>query len=255
VLAIVIPAYRRGTVSDGRKLWGDLRVALHSIEAYADGVDEVVVAWDGPWAPDGMPDDPRIRLLERPPGLDCADGWGWGIEQAQADEIIMMPDDAVLHPDTTRLLLEDVTMIRTQLPDARLGLLGCRSNFVSGAQNVRSPNGSERDDPMACDFGSEHQILATDFIFPVTAWFEKRMWQQIGWAPGLLWYSDMLWSYDLRRAGYSHFISRAYVHHIGMRGTTQAGETREQLDADGRAYLRQHRPDFYELLFEEPAVA
>jgi hypothetical protein len=91
-------------------------------------------------------------------------------------------------------------------------------------------------------------------VLGVTAWFEKRVWQEVGWAPGLLWYSDLLWSYDLRRAGYDLFISRAYVHHIGMRGTTQDGETREQLNEDGLAYLRAHRPDFYEYLTGEVPV-
>jgi hypothetical protein len=38
------------------------------------------------------------------------------------------------------------------------------------------------------------------------------------------------------------------------RSYPQDGETREQLDADGLAYLREHRPDFYEYLTGEVPV-
>lgn len=243
--AIVIPSYRRGDASEGRMLWADLRVALMSVEAYATGVDEVVVGWDGPWEPDGMPPDPRLRLLARPDGLGGAEGLKWTIDQAHADEIIYMPDDVVLHPDTIPLLLEDVATLRKLRPDIEIGLVGCRSNFVVGAANVRSPNGGELA-PNCMQFSSEAQILATDVVFPVVGWFTKRAHDDAPIADGLWWYADQLWSYDLRRAGYELFISRAYAHHVGMRSTGgHGGKSPEQMNEEGLAWLLQNRPDFY----------
>lgn len=243
-LAIVIPSYRRPAESDFHHLWGDLRVALTSVDAYARGV-EVVVAWDGPSEPCCLPANPCVRLLRRPPSVaSSGQAWNWGIEQTDADEIVMMPDDAVLHPDTMALLLEDVAFLRQELPDAKLGMVACRSNFVVGPQNVRSANGGALA-PNALSYDSENQILAAATLYPVVAWFPKAAHREIGgFTLGLEWYCDNLYCHDLKQAGYSLFVSRSYVHHVGMR-TINGGKSTEQLNAEGLAWLRRHRPDFY----------
>jgi len=241
-----MPSYRQGKPDDGRALWADLRVCLHSIEAYAlDDVDEVVIAWEGPWAPDGMPDNPKFRYLERPAGMDMAAAWTWAIEQTHADELIQMGDDSVLHPDTIRMLIEDVEMIRRDQPHRRIGVMGGRSNVVAGAQNIRQPNGGVMNG--ARGFTSESTIMETEFIFTVLAWYTRAAWEHVGRFPaGCIWGGDMLFSYDLKRLGYTNFISRAYMHHIGWRGSELAGGDPAQMKADGDAWLVQNRPDFVE---------
>ena len=243
--SIYLPTYRRGTPEQGRAVWADLRVSLMSVEAYAlDYVDEVIVAWDGPWEPDGMPTHPKFRYIERPAGLDMAEASMFAIEHARTDELIQMADDVVLHPDTLPFLLQDIAMVRQAAPDARIGLLGARSNFICGPQNVRAANGSVMD-PYGVYYLSEGQILPTDRIYTVFCWFTREAYEAAGRFPkGLITYGDMLFSYDLERLGYVNLVSRAYVHHVGMLGTKASGDDPGKLAADALVWLQENRPDF-----------
>ena len=54
--------------------------------------------------------------------------------------------------------------------------------------------------------------------------------------------------YDLMKRGYTNFVSRAYVHHIGQRSTTYGGVTMEELDRAGRAWVKKNRPDVWALM-------
>lgn len=254
--AIVIPTYVGKVAKDARKTWGDLRVCLNAVDAYAaDDVDEVVIAWDGPHAPDDMPRNKKFRFIERPKGLDSAQGMAFAIDQADSDEIFHVQDDSVVHPDATRMMIEDIELIQRQRPDLQLGILGARSNFICGPQNVRcSNNGNWHYGSIFYD--TEGQIMETDIVFPVFAWYRRDAWEKVGRFPeGLTWWSDVLFSYDLARAGYTHFISRAYVHHIGMRGTHASGENTDSLHAAGIAWLKVNRPDFLKYLVERGFVA
>lgn len=243
--SIYVPTWRRGEPSEGRALWGDLRVCLMSLEAYAlDYVDEIVVAWDGPWAPDGMPEHPKFRYIERPPGLNQILGIEFAIDQTRTEELIMVSDDAVFHPDTARVLLEDVEFVRSQAPTTKIGLMGLRTNYAIGVQNVRQPNGTGLDQH-GFQFLSENQILATDRVVTFVVWFTKAAYEVVGRLPtDLIMYSDMLWSYDLEQRGYTNFISRAYAHHIGSRGTAAEGVDAGRMYEEAVAWLAQHRPDF-----------
>jgi hypothetical protein len=240
VLSILLPAARRSTPEEAQTCWGDLRVALASIAAYAPDVD-VVVGWAGLEEPRGLPDNPHVRLVRQAPGITTgSEAWNWCATQTDADELLILGDDCVLHPDSLRLLLEDVAVIREQAAGLRIGMVGARSNFVKGPQNIRSANGGSL---AGIGFDTEQTIVQVDMVVPVAAWVEHAVFDSVGGFPPTNWFADDLICWDLVNAGFSHFTSRAYVHHVGQRGTGQ-GKSDQQLLDEGLAYLRRHRPDF-----------
>jgi hypothetical protein len=253
-ITLVIPSFRKGIPSYEYHLWDDLRVCLTSVEAYAsDPPDsprnflvDTIVGWDGPREPNRMPADSYVTFLERPKGLSGTAAFNWCVEQAKTERIIMLNDDAVLHPSTLKLLMEDWNQL-AQTPDLKMGLLGCRSNFVAGAGNIRQPNGGALG---GIAYTSEERVLPVDTVFPVCAMVNKSAYLEAGGLqPALNWYSDNLLCFDLKKSGHSHFVSRAYVHHIGMRGSvSDAGLSMAEENAKGLAWLKANRDDYYRVV-------
>jgi hypothetical protein len=58
-------------------------------------------------------------------------------------------------------------------------------------------------------FESEQHILRTDIIAPICAWIHRDAWIDF---PPINWFSDDVQCLEMKR---QHFISRAYVHHVG----------------------------------------
>lgn len=241
MLSILLPAARRSTPEEAQTCWGDLRVALASIQAYAPSVD-VVVGWNGLEEPRNLPDNPRMRLIRQAAGITTgSEAWNWCATQTDAEELLILGDDCVLHPDTLRLLLEDVAFIEAA-ERTNIGFVGCRSNYVKGHQNIRVSQGS----PMrGLAFEAEQRILRTDMIVPVAAWIRHETFDLVGGFPPTNWFADDVCCWDLVNAGYTHYVSRAYVHHVGERATGQ-GKSNQVLYDEGIAWLRAHRPDFLE---------
>jgi hypothetical protein len=241
MLTILLPAARRSIPAEAQTVWGDLRVALASIQAYAPAVD-VLVGWNGLEEPRGLPDNPNVRLVRQAPGITTgSEAWNWCASQTDSDELLILGDDCVLHPDTLRLLQEDVAFIGSRYGD-QVGFVGCRSNYVKGSQNIRDPNGSTQ---LNISFSSEQTIFTTDMIVPVAAWIKHEVFDRVGGFPPTNWFADDVCCWDLVNLGFTHFVSRAYVHHVGERGTGQ-GKTPEILLAEGMAWLQANRPDFLE---------
>jgi hypothetical protein len=240
LLSILLPAARRSTPEEAQTCWGDLRVALASIAAYAPDVD-VVVGWSGLQEPRDLPPNPRVRLLEQAPGITTgSEAWNWCATQTDAEELLILGDDCVLHPDSLRLLLEDVRVVKDSGQGLQVGMVGARSNYVKGPQNVRSANGGGIN---GFGYDTEQRIFALDMVVPVAAWVEHAVFDSVGGFPPTNWFADDVICWDLAQAGYTHFVSRSYVHHVGQRGTGQ-GKSSQQLLEEGIAWLRAHRPDF-----------
>ena len=240
MLSILLPAARKATPETAQSAWGDLRVALQSIAAYAPEY-EVVVGWNGLEEPENLPANPNMKLVRQAPGITTgSEAWNWCAGQTDAEELLILGDDCVLHPDTLRLMYEDITAITEQLPGTRLGFLGARSNYVKGPQNVRSANGAKS---LGLNFDSEANILRAEMIVPVAAWVRHDVFDSVGGFPPTNWFADDICSWDMVRAGYSHFVSRAYVHHVGERATGQ-GKGSQVLLEEGLAWVCRHRPDF-----------
>lgn len=240
MLSILLPAARRSTPEEAQTCWGDLRVALASIAAYAPGVD-VVVGWNGLEEPRDLPPNPAVRLLRQAPGITTgSEAWNWCAQQTDAEELLVLGDDCVLHPDSLRLLLEDAERVTAAHADREPGFVGARSNHVKGPQNVRWSAGN----PLrTIAFPHEQTILEVDMVVPVAAWIRHEVFDSIDGFPRTNWFADDLACWDLRRMGYDHYVSRAYVHHVGERGTGQGKSPQILLD-EGMAWLRANRPDF-----------
>ncbi len=203
---------------------------------------------EGPLPPGGPPPNPRLVLVRQPEDArSYGEAYQFAVERATAEEIILLNDDAVLLPTTVPVLLEDVELLRRHRPPVRPGFVACRSNFAPGAQNIRSPNGGTLRGGLV-RWTTEQSILAAERVSPIAAWIERRALREIGGFPPINWFSDDLMCFDLSRRGYTHFVSRAYVHHVGMRATTEDGTTPRDLLEEGLAWVRRHRPDFLAVL-------
>lgn len=231
---ILIPSYRSAKTKD---TWVDLNVCLASIEAYAPECPRFI-------GYDGEPEETLFMyrsFTRRPPGLSGPAAYTWCAKNVNARHLVLMNDDAVFHPDTVKRLIEDWQTLKSK--STPIGFLGTRSNFVAGAANVRHANGGVLG---GLAYSSEDQILAVDTVFPVCAMIDRDVYLDAGgFQPEINWYADNLLCFDLKKKGYQHFVSRAYVHHVGMRGTfAEAGRSMAEENARGLAWLAKNRPDY-----------
>jgi hypothetical protein len=171
-----------------------------------------------------------VTVIERP--AECrssAQAAWWLADRFCGDEFIVFSDDCVAMPDTFTTLLADVEMLKQAVGE--VGIVGCRSNYAAGAQNIRNPNGSKR---LGLQWGSENELIETTFIAPFVAWLSKEHLKGFN-APDFEWYADNWHCEQLTARGFRHFVSRAYVHHIGMRSSLAQGKTMAEMNDAGRA--------------------
>jgi len=167
------------------------------------------------------------------------------IEQTSDADLLFLNDDCVVMPSTMSLLQDDLLAIE-ELGVARLGLVGLRSNYVAGLQNIRRPAPRKDGKPSRFANGiryeSEDFLIATDAVFGVAFYAPRDALRAVSddWTR-VHWWGDTLLSWDLAKLGYSHFVSRSYVHHHGSRS---GGEEKwGQWDAEARVWIKAHRPE------------
>jgi hypothetical protein len=156
----------------------------------------------------------------------------------------------VLHPDTLTRLLEDAALITGS--GFQIGMLACRSNFAPNMQNIRAANGGTWGGG-AFGYDTENTVFRAERVSPFCAYVSREASDICG-AADLEWYSDDIACFDLVNAGYTNWISRSYVHHIGMRSsigaTDDAPEVMTRMKADSLAWIRINRPDFWQHLVD-----
>ncbi len=228
---VLVPAVARGQ-------WEDLRLLLWSLRFYLPGVP-VTVAYKGGEPPPGHDDVEWLRQPED--ARHFGDACRFLVASAKgADGLLFLNDDSVITPDLGLRVRYDLAALHEKkLP---LGLLGLRSNFVAGDQNIRS-HGKVRN---GMNNPEEEMLTETHVVFGVGFWVSAAVLARIpdDWTR-IHWYGDSLLSLDLRKAGFRHFVSRAYLHHVGSR-SSGGKEKWLAWHYEALAWLREHRPEAVE---------
>ena len=146
------------------------------------------------------------------------------------DEIIIANDDIVLRPDTYRTLLQDVQFIKTQCD--KVGFVAARSDSVRPSQSIQSP--------------IPRDIYMCPVISPLFAYISKQAFSEAQFPP-LNWYSDDVICQDLNNLGYTHFVSRAYVHHVGSQ---TIGLDFDKLTEQAKPWIKENRNKYYREWFK-----
>jgi hypothetical protein len=165
-------------------------------------------------------------------GANFGDAYNFAAREAfkRHDEILVCNDDIVFTPTTWAVLLADVAHLRKVVPN--LGYVATRSDYARGEQNVRSGRGK-------IDFlryESERHIAETPVIAPICAWIHRDSWVDF---PPINWFSDDVQCADMKRR---HFISRAYVHHVGSQ---TCGQDAQRCYEDAEPWLLANRPELH----------
>ena len=172
------------------------------------------------------------RYVHHKVGANFGDAYNFAAREAfkRHDEILVCNDDIVFTPTTWAVLLADVAHLRKVVPN--LGYVATRSDYARGEQNVRSGRGK-------IDFlryQSEWHIVETPVIAPICAWIHRDSWVDF---PPINWFSDDVQCADMKRR---HFISRAYVHHVGSQ---TCGQDAQRCYEDAEPWLLANRPELH----------
>ncbi len=111
-----------------------LRECLHSIERFTTTPYEVIV-FDNASTDGSLPylrTVDNITLVESPVNLGCPVGRSQAMSLARGDFVVLLDNDAMVTPDWL------VRMLTHMKGDPQIGILGPRSNYVSGSQLVNS---------------------------------------------------------------------------------------------------------------------
>jgi hypothetical protein len=158
------------------------------------------------------------------------------------DSLIVCNDDVVFTPTTYELLKKDYDFL-TGDREFKVGWLGCRSDYVLHDQNIRFP--VQGDHAQGLKYVSESQIKEAKVIAPICAAVTKDAWNAAKF-PSINWFSDNIICMDMSRAGFQHFVSRAYVHHAGSQ---TVGMDYEKCLEEPKSWLKTNRPDMYEVFY------
>lgn len=159
------------------------------------------------------------------------------------DEVIVCADDLVLTPDSYRLLCEDIEKLKSQHGD-KVGFVAAHSDFTRYTQNIRYKQ-LETDTLEYGKWSWEHECRPIRRLSPIFHYLSKTMWKNIV-VPDIEWYSDDVMCEDLNALGYKHYISRAYVHHVGSHTLGRDGV---KLTKDAMPWLQANRPQYMEMFF------
>ena len=218
-----------------------IHVLMESIAQYVPEIPIYVCGSDlGLWS--------RIRekgnVIWRPNSAsNFGDAYNSAVDHAFEDgydSLIIANDDVVLTPNSYRLLNEDYEFLKDKF---KVGFVGARSDYVLHDQNIRFP--IEGDSVSVLKYRSEEKIKETSVIAPIFAAISKEAWGEAKF-PSINWFSDNIICMDMARAGFQHFVSRAYVHHVGSQ---TVGMDYEKCLEEPKAWLQANRPDMYDIFY------
>lgn len=178
-----------------------------------------------------VPSDVEV-LIFRNVGSSFGEAYNHGVREAfkAHESVVVCNDDIVFTPTTWETLLADVGHLRANIAD--VGWVAARSDYARGAQNIRVGRGPIN----FLRYESEQHILRTDIIAPICAWIHRDAWIDF---PPINWFSDDVQCLEMGR---QHFVSRAYVHHVGSQ---TCGQDAKKCMDDAEPWLRANRPELH----------
>ena len=168
------------------------------------------------------------------------------IDRAFADgfeSVICANDDIVLTPTSYRLLMEDVKQLKVETGEP-VGWVSARCDAARPVQNIRSNPFDQRLHYFKYPY--EDAIVPMECPSPIFAWIGADAWSAAVFPP-LNWYSDDVHCADLIAAGFHHYLSRSYVHHIGSQTVGMNGDA---LTKAAIPWLLQNRPEYAKQWFD-----
>ena len=153
-------------------------------------------------------------------------------------DLLVCNDDIVFTPHTWKLLKEDLEII----PRENRGWVAARSDYARGIQNVRFRHEGDRNDVLR--HKSEAAIFEVDVVAPICAYIEAKNWVDF---PPINWFSDDIQSLDMAEKGLKHYVSRAYVHHVGSQ---TCGQDFKKCIADAQPWIQKNRPELAKTWFK-----
>lgn len=154
------------------------------------------------------------------------------------DEVIVANDDVVLHPETIPTLMSDVQKLKDGGVE-KIGFVATMSDNVRASQNVRHKF-FHNDQIVYGKWQSERSIKHVPVIAPIFAWLSKEAFTAARFAP-ITWYSDDVICEDLNVLGFKHFVSTAYIHHVG---SSTIGTNYDKLREEALVWVRKYRPEY-----------
>jgi len=203
-----------------------LDLCLYSIEKYAGGVEVFLQGKNHYYAV-----EERDRYLYNTPtdfGTDYNKLMEWVFSVVDTDGIIISNDDVVLTPYTYKTMMDDIEIIKVK-GEKPLGLLTARSDCARPPQDIRFT-------------GYNPNIVLADVVSPIFCYVTKEAFDSSK-LPPINWFGDDVWCFDLNDLGFQHYVSRAYVHHVGSQ---TIGHDAAALAEDSREWLTANRPQYLE---------
>ena len=175
------------------------------------------------------PGNPLILLPSS--GVTCGESYNNALRQVFEvyDEVILANDDITLTPYTMPDFMSDLYQLKAAHGD-KLGIVGTYSDNIRWVQHIK---------------GNDFVCREIDRLSPIFAWVSKKAFMDCPFPP-MNWYADDVICEDLGALGYRHFISKAYVHHVGSQ---TIGTDYEALNAAAMPWLIANRPQYLKKWF------
>lgn len=157
-------------------------------------------------------------------------------------EVIIANDDIVLDPTSYDLLVTDRILLKQK--GVKVGFLGARTNMSSLHMNVR--NRLQDDQWNGMKWLSEEAMVQVPWVAPIWASVGIDGWPGF---PPLNWYSDNVACHDMSQDGFTHFLSRSYVHHACSQTIGRSQEANAKNHKDAEPWLKNNRPELHKLYF------
>jgi hypothetical protein len=182
---------------------------------------------------------PKHRTINLPNNAtNFGDAYNEAVREAfiTHNDVIVCNDDVVLTPYTHQTLMEDLRII----PEENRGWVAARSDYARGLQNIRFKH---EGDGNTIRHASEEKIIEVEVIAPIFAYIQKSAWVDF---PPINWYSDDIQCMDM--VGKKHYISRAYVHHVGSQ---TCGMDYQKCVEEARPWIEKNRPELAKIWFKK----